>query len=316
MRTKSLLLLLILAIPAVPSALAQISDTYLIPAAANAAGARGTRWASEVHIFNPQGHQLNIAVIFIPSGGRQASEAVVTADPNMTLYSENLLEDLFETADTGALAIVAFPEDNPHLPEDDVLAHSFVTGSRVYNNAAAGTFGQRIPGAIIALMNDGITAVADGIRNSASSGFRTNVGAVNVGRSNVRMKVQVYHPDGSAAGGPMNFDLPPDGHIQDALPVTVDHGSAEFWIDDDPSGESLVFPYASVVDNRSGDAVYVSPVLLAFPSELAPLSAGGSKAAPELRRISADDLRTIRAGAEKKGAFRLVDGSRLVNITE
>lgn len=283
---------------------AQISDTYIIPVAGNTAGDRGTTWATEIHIFNPQQHELNISIVFIPTGGDQAIEAIVEAGPNQTLFAENLLRDLFELAGTGALSVAAFPEDNPHLPQDDILAHSFVVGSRVYNTGTSGTFGQRVPGTLIALMEDGLSAIADGVRNSDSAGFRTNVGAVNLGRFNVRMFVQVYAPDGQSVGNRIEFMLPPAGHAQDRLPVAVDHGSAEFWIDDaDPAMEALVFPYMSVVDNRSGDAVYVTPALLAFPSELAPLSSSKLASAAVPARLTIESSRATRRAARHVGTF-------------
>lgn len=309
MRTKSLLFAAFALIATTPL-FAQISDTYVVPVVGNTAGDRGTRWATEMHIFNPQPHRLNISIVFVPSGGSQAMEAVVTAEPNMTLFSENLLSDLFGASGTGAVSVAAFPEDNTNLPPNDILKRSFVVGSRIYNNAATGTFGQRVPGALIALMEDDITAIADGIRNSTASDFRTNVGAVNLGRFSVTMYVQVYGPSGNALGSPLQFSLPPLGHAQDRLPVTVDHGSAEFWIDDsDPQRSALVFPYASVIDNRSGDAIYISPTLLAFPSELAPLSEG--KRTRELPKISIDTARDVRATAIRAGSFRFEDGAFL-----
>lgn len=314
MRTK-LLLLSVLAVSlfSVPAS-AQISDVYIIPAAANAPGAAGTRWATEIHIFNPQPHRLDVSIVFIPAGGSQAREEIIRIEANETAYSENILQDLFDVREgTGALSIATFPEDNTHLPAADILARSFVAGARVYNNAATGTYGQRIPGSLIALMEDDLTAIADGVRNTSgtTTGFRTNIGGVNLGRFNVRMYVQAYAPDGAAVGDPIEFMLPPFGHAQDRLPVMVDHGSLEFWMDDaDPERESLVFPYMSVVDNRSGDAVYVTPSLLAFPSELAPLSTS-NRARTDLPRVSTGHARALRETAARGASVFVLSNGRL-----
>ena len=40
-------------------------------------------------------------------------------------------------------------------------------------------------------------------------------------------------------------------HVQDSLPVQVDRGSVEFFVDD-ATKQAVVFPYISVIDQLSG----------------------------------------------------------------
>lgn len=318
---KSLQFLLSLVFLSTPLG-AQIYDAYVIPAVANGDGARGTRWASEVHVFNPQPHHLNISFIFVPSGGTQAIEKVFKAEPNMTLYAENILGEVFGVEGTGALTISAFLQDNTHASQP--IQRSFVAGSRVYNNASSGTYGQRINGEFDPLMDDGLTAIADGITNGTGTGFRANVGAVNLGRWSVRMLIHVYDADGDQVGNAIPFELPPMGHLQDALPVAIEHGVLEFsMVDADPEGASTVFPYVSVVDNLSGDAVYISPRLLATPTGLyCPTETGSAEilrgdgriSARSVdrasRTISAEDVEHLREWAVRLGHFE-TEGGRL-----
>ena len=60
------LLLLFLALPLA----AQVNDTYVIPAVANSQGGFGTRWMTQLSIFNPQfDYPLQVSVTWLPSGG-------------------------------------------------------------------------------------------------------------------------------------------------------------------------------------------------------------------------------------------------------
>ena len=323
MRTRKPLLFLLSALFLSTPLSAQVYDVYVIPAVANAQGGFGTRWASEIHVFNPQPHHLNIEFIFVPSGGGTARSEVFRAESNQTLFAENILRDVFVLEGTGSLTISVPLADNPHA--DSVVERAFVAGSRVYNTTSNGTYGQRINGEFDPLMDDGLTAIADGITHGAGTQFRTNVGAVNLGRYNVQMRVQAFDADGNAVGGAMPFELPPMGHMQDILPVQLEHGTLEFsMIDRDPAGESTVFPYASVVDNRTGDAVYISPRLLALPTGLycpndsvtgtsieRRLAASASTAVSTTRGLTSADLDALRATAIRTGLVRVENGRML-----
>ena len=251
------------------AAAAQVNDTYVIPAAANTAGAFNTRWATQFSLFNPQSYALKVSITYVPTLGGQGVEKLVNVPANAVAFSDNILGDLFNLEGSGALLVATFPEDNPGVP-DTVIARAFLVTSDTFNNSRSGTFGQTIPGIWTGLQDyatDGISAVAHGIRNLSSQGWRTNVGAVNLGRVSVAMRVNVYDVDGNTIARNLPFNLPPLAHMQDSLPVQVDRGSLEFFVDDSTK-QAVVFPYVSVIDNLSGDPSYQSPVLLATPSVL------------------------------------------------
>ena len=313
---------------AVPAS-AQVYDTFIIPAAGNTPGAGGTVWGTELTIFNPQGHTLFVSVTFLPSGLAQGSEVLVEIPSNQTFAAENVVRDVFQRTGTGALLVATFPEDNPHVANPSIIALSFVVRSKTYNNASSGTFGQAIPGVIAGLMDfptEDLSAVSTGIRNFGSTGvngYRTNVGALNLGRYTVRILVNVYDEQGRTIAKDIPFDVPPQAHFQDSLPVTVNRGSVEFFVLDrgatDPNGYAVVFAYASVIDNRSGDPVYVDPILLASPDYLY----GTGKVLPKDllnlgKKIDKDYARRVRAGAERTGVAMMVtnaDGTRTVAVT-
>lgn len=267
---KRLLLTTLLVVGFALPLAAQVNDTYVIPATANVAGAFGTRWMTQLSLFNPQlNRPLRIAVVYLPTGGGQGLDAIIPVPANGTYATDNVLQDVFHISGTGALLVATFAEDNPGVP-DTVIDRSFLITTNTFNNSRSGTFGQTIPGVWAGLQDydtDGISAIAHGIRNLTSAGWRTNIGAVNLGRHSVVMSVTVYDQNGNTILNAAPYTVPPQGHVQDALPVQVDRGSIEFWIDD-PSGDAIVFPYTSTIDQLSGDPTYQFPTLLATPHTL------------------------------------------------
>ncbi|HET7712894.1 MAG TPA: hypothetical protein VFL80_13260 [Thermoanaerobaculia bacterium] len=298
--SRRFLTILFFSIIALPAA-AQVNDTYVIPAIGNAPGAFGTRWATQLSVFNPQlDYSLKVSVVFLPTGGGPGIEALLTVPPNGSWYTTNAMADIFGITGSGSLLVATFPEDNPGVP-NDVVSRSFHVITNTYNNSAAGTFGQTVPGIWTGLQDfasDGISAVAHGIRHISRLGWRTNIGAVNLGRSSVTMRLTIYDEDGRTVAKNLPFTIPPLGHIQDRLPVEVDRGSVEFFIDD-PSRDAVVFPYTSTIDQYSGDPAYQSPTLLASANIL--YSKGGVHPTAIGKKIDNSFARGVRATAMRVG---------------
>lgn len=254
---------------------AQVNDTYVIPAVGNTPGANGTVWASDLNIFNPQSYPLKVTIVFLPTGGSTGSTIQFTVESNSNAVSDNVLQEVFEATGTGSLLVATMAADNPTVPNDP-LARAILVTSSTYNNAPSGTFGQAVPGVWAGLQDysDKISSIANGVRDNGipnsqpqSSGFRANIGAVNLGRYSATMRVWVYDSLGNTIASDIPYTVPPQGHIQDRLPIAVDRGSVEFFVDD-PHKDAVVFPYVSVIDNGSGDPQYYNPVLLASASIL------------------------------------------------
>jgi hypothetical protein len=305
--SRLLLLAALLSIFAIP-ATAQVNDTYVIPAAANAAGGFGTRWSTRFSVFNPQPDTLRISVTFLRSGGTEGIEEIISVPANSLAYSDNILGQLFGVSGTGSLLVASFREDNPGIP-DDILSRAFLVTSDTYNENPSGTYGQTIEGTWTGLLDfddDQISSVAHGIRNTGN--WRTNVGAVNLGRCSVTVRINVYDFDGNKILNQAPFTVPPLGHIQDRLPIAVDGGTVEFFVDDpctaDDERYAVVFPYTSTIDNRSGDPAYQYPTLLASPSIL---YAKPGKIDPTAigKKIDSSYVRGIRAHVERRNSAKL-----------
>ncbi|HET7706022.1 MAG TPA: hypothetical protein VFM36_08055 [Thermoanaerobaculia bacterium] len=299
---RSTLLLVAILLTALPLA-AQVNDTYVIPAAGNSAGAFGTRWMTQFSVFNPQSYPLTVTVVFIPSGGGQSIEEAFVVPANSSRYSDNILADLFGVTGSGSLLVATFQDENPTVP-NDVISRAFLVTTNTYNNRQDGTYGQTIPGVWAGLMDydfDGISAVAHGVRHVARLGWRTNIGAVNLGRDSVTMRVTVFDSDGRKKLDNAPFYIPPFAHFQDVLPIEVDRGTIEFTIED-RSQDAVVFPYAATIDQLSGDPTYHSPVLLASPGAIY------SKAAFDPttvgRKIDRKVADQVRANAKRRATLR------------
>jgi hypothetical protein len=286
------------------AAFAQVNDTYVIPVAGNTPGAFGTRWMTQFSVFNPQSYELKVSITFVPTLGATGQEALIRVPANAVAFSNNVLSDVFNASGSGALLVATFPEDNPTVP-NNVISRAFLVTTNTFNNSSSGTFGQTIPGTWTGLMDfatDGISAVAHGVRNLSRQGWRTNIGAVNLGRSSVTMRLNVFDIDGNTIARNVPFTIPPLAHMQDTLPVQVDRGSIEFFVDD-ASKQAVVFPYVSVIDQLSGDPQYQSPTLLATPKALFgktaidPTSIG--------RKIDNGFARSVRETAEHIGEVEL-----------
>lgn len=286
--------------------LAQVNDTYIIPVSANARGAFGTHWMTRFSIFNPQlEYPLVVRIVYIPTGGAQGPMESIELPPNALAYSDNLLDDLYGiTSGSGSLLVAAFAEDNPGVP-DSVLARSFLVTSDTFNNTPNGTFGQTIPGVWTGMQGydfTEISAVAHGIRNTGL--WRTNVGAVNLGRCSITLLLNVYDADGNTIRRDIPFTVPPLGHMQDRLPVAVDNGTVEFFVDDpcvlDEDRYAVVFPYTSTIDERTGDPTYQQPSLLALAKDLL---AKGRQIDPHAvgKKIDSAYARGIAAQAQDRG---------------
>jgi hypothetical protein len=292
------LLLLLVALPLA----AQVNDTYVVPVVGNLPGAFGTRWMSQVSIFNPQlDTALKVSVVFLPTGGGKGSEVLITVPANSVALADNVLDEWFGiTNGSGALIVATFPEDgNP----SDVTSRSFLVTSDTFNNSTSGTYGQTIPGTWTGLMdyaNEGVSAVSHGIRNISRFGWRTNFGAMNLGDTPTTLRIRVYDNHGNTLLKE-TYTLAAQAHGQWALPVEVDRGSVEFFVDD-ATKQAVVFPYTTTIDQYSGDPTYQAPTLLATAKYL--YGKGAPVPTTLGRKITIDDARAIRLKAHLLGEVK------------
>lgn len=238
----------------IPAA-AQLSSSWIVPAAANTAGERGTYWRTDLSIHNPQGWELPIVVQVLESG--RVNDVAPTLDLVVQPYETvNLWDvlgpDLFAIDGTGAILVYVPPEES--CPGDECR---FLTTSRTYTldpEGGFGEFGQALPAAGLLEGTDWSSyGYAAGILNDGTD-FRCNVGVASWTGAWTTVAVDVQDSDGTIVDTQV-FDVPPFGHLQRRLQAPVVGGSLVFYLVSGPS-DTFVYPYASVVNQTTGDPSY------------------------------------------------------------
>jgi len=233
----------------------EVSDnTLYVPASAHVAGFNGTHWRTDLVVANPGNTTAGFSIQLLEAGRDNSvyrEKSFELAGGKAARYGD-ILQELFGFTGTGSLRIVAAKGE-------------IAVASRTYNDDRGGTYGQSIPGTGLARALAGgqegrlVQLAYSGDR---SQGFRTNIGFLNPTSNDAKATLQLHSGDGELLGS-QDVELKPFSYMQlndvfrdterqlleDAFAVVVPDAST-----------SRLFAYASVVDNRSGDPVYLSAV--------------------------------------------------------
>jgi hypothetical protein len=242
------------------------ADLYIIPAAIHSTTSGGT-FVSDLALQNFQPTPLDVDILFIQSGegnGENVSALVSRTIPNgrvtVPAGGSVVLRDILDGFDGatnpfGALIVSA--------------QRAFALTSRAYSPASGGgTFGQTVPpvrdfidNTLGDTANDGAVSYLPGLTHNAS--FRTNLGFVaGAGRTGMTLEVTLRGANGASLGT-RGFAIPANTFVHSQFSTVsvananYDAAGAEFRI---TTGDGAVTPYASVVDNRTNDAVFISGV--------------------------------------------------------
>lgn len=220
----------------------------LISVTAQTSGVGGTSWRTELSFFNAGTQGASVALVFIPGAGG----SVVTRDlylaPKQSSTYANALLDLFGMANgAGALAIEATSAGT--TADLRVTSRTFTTGD-------SGTYGQSVPDVQPETLEK--TLYVTGIQSS--SAFRTNIGLVNRGASAVAATLTLYNASGSTIAT-KNITLPGNNFQQLTLaglfPETAGRTYAALSMRIVAASQAAVSVYASVIDNRTQDPIYI-----------------------------------------------------------
>lgn len=243
-------------IAAAISAEAQLDADWMIPAAAHNAGARGTFWMTDLSIHNPHEYELPVVVQALPSD--TTNDEVPTLTFNLYPWETINLWDVLgpEIFDIGGTAAMLVYADTSLACDPIEDCHLLVT-SRTFTpeRDGAGEFGLTVPGAGVGRGLDWSTlGYAAGILNDGEF-FRCNAGVASWTPDWTTVQLDVQSADGDIEYSE-TFEIPPFGHVQRRLPKSATGGSLVFYIIEGPD-DSLVFPYATVINQQTGDGSYV-----------------------------------------------------------
>lgn len=219
-----------------------------IPAVAHSPGAGQTFYVSDAMLLNRGTANARVTVIFTPSGadGRTRFAAVeLSIAPGQQVALDDLVDDDFRATGLGSVQITG--DIDP-----------IVVTSRTYNDAETGTFGQFIPAfptAAAVGRNDPPHHV---VQLRDDSGFRSNLGFSEVAGESASVVWTIFDGEGRALEEG-SLQLAPYSHMQVAIlggqgGAQHDLARAEVRV---TAGEGRILTYGSVVDNLTGDAIFV-----------------------------------------------------------
>jgi hypothetical protein len=223
-----------------------LADWFIIPVVAHAPGSAGTYWKSDLSIVNPYNWQeirvyLQVMVSDQPNSNLPEKSVIIPAGGSV--YLEDVLDSVFNL--TGTAAMIVRTKDT----------RKFTVTARTYTGAD-GSYGQTENGQMA--MNRGQeVAFITGVKSSAS--FRSNVGIVNASFFSANFKVYIYSSDGLLMGQE-TVTVDKWSHTQRSVRSIADrfdHGYVKIWCQA-PASQSIEWiAYVSVVDQTSGDAVFL-----------------------------------------------------------
>jgi len=252
------LVILGMVIALAPAARAQ--QVVYVPAAAHIMGYGGTIWRTDLELksCDVTDAEVRIEALFRNSSNNSPLSKDIQLEGEKSLRINDALKSLFGTIGAAAFRITT-------------LSGCAFVSSRTYNDSEAGTYGQFVPAIPESEAFDN-KKVAQLIQLSQSSddesGYRSAVGLVNLTHTQLRLTLMLYSSEGRFFG-PLTQVLRPYEYVQ------LDKVFRQLTFIDVPDGYVTIstaapgarfLAYASVVDNRSGDAIFI-PALGVVPEE-------------------------------------------------
>lgn len=221
---------------------------YFIPASANSKGGYNTNWKTDMVIYN-KGNQTSEINLYLLEAGKdnRGSEAKrITVDAGKSYKIIDMVKSLFGKEDTsGGIKIIS----------DQEVAIT----SRTYNYKEEGSYGQFVP---FCKEEDGLKEGEEGIliQLTKNINFRTNIGFLNLKEENIDLDLSLYKEDGTFIGS-KRYSLKPLEYFQEnnVLEIFTNEEIENFFAKINIA-KGNAFVYASVVDNKTGDAIFI-PIL-------------------------------------------------------
>jgi len=219
--------------------------TYLIPASAHASGLGGTSWVSDVVLYNANAGAVQANLYYLEGNHdhRSLTGKQVAVPAGAAVRIGDVVGNTFgQSSSSGAL----------YLGSGEPL----LITSRTYNDAASGTYGQFIAGAALAESLEA-NETARLIQLTRNGDYRTNIGFANASETRIVVQVELFRSDGTALAT-RSYTIEPYGFYQKTDIIGTDVSDAYALISSSTPGAQF-FTYASVIDNRTGDPVFVTP---------------------------------------------------------
>jgi subtilisin-like proprotein convertase family protein len=235
-------------VPLVSRPVATDGAGIFIPVVGNTPGADGTRFSSDVSIYNRGLVPAQVMLVFTPAGSNSPSSFGAfraTIDAGQVVRLSDVVRADLHLGGIGSLELQGHTD-------------SLIVESRTFNTAGAATFGQAIPGLRTSTaigQNEGVLDIPE---LESDTDFRTNVGFTDVAGAGGTVRIRTYDDTGLLVGtndyeiGPFGMEQVPFGGGLLASKITAARVEAEVL-----AGGARIMAYGSVIDNLSGDPIYV-----------------------------------------------------------
>ncbi len=230
------------------------SRDYYIPTGAHIEGINSTLWRTDIEVHNQLNTRATFTMALLPRGG--ANPDPPTASFALSGAQSQQYPDLVSQVfhhDGGAA--IRFTTDTG----------SVMVTSRTYNQTMQGTYGQQVPAIPVSQsIRHSQEARLIGLhhRPSLQGGFRTNIGLVNTCPAEIAVHLEFLNRSGLLLGTIDQVRLLVgeykqfDRVFEAVTPNEVMSGVIR--LETTTVGGSFV-AFASVIDNVTGDAVFVTP---------------------------------------------------------
>lgn len=233
--------------PAQAGVASDLYDWYLLPAVASAPGQLGTYFRTDVTLVNPYvSHAVPIRIWLLRNDqdNSQTQPVSLTLKAGETVVLRDIVSSMFGY--TGGASLI--------LSSTNDLA--FGCTARTYTGTA-GTYGFGGNGHY--WNNVGrAEAFTSGLRNG--NGYRTNLGLASTSSISITVEVNVY--DSTSKLGTRRVTLPPYGRTQFSVSEIAPNFENAYavWSGVTSSSDARWVPFATVIDNNSGDSIYIDDV--------------------------------------------------------
>lgn len=234
--------------------LARTTHELFIPAAASVSGQQGTFWTTKGWLHNSSDDSADVYGAFLAQG-RDNSAAIAapafltTVPPHGTVALGDLVSSLGSPGSAGGLYLLG---ELDRLDGPIPFLHA-TSQTSTPNASGNGSYGQGLPAVAAA---SATAAVATGACQNAEK--RTNVGVLNTSSLPITVSITVLDEVGTVAAV-IGWDLAPYEQRQVGLPrFGVGSLSAGTVVFAPISAGGSFCGYLSIIDQHTGDAVYVA----------------------------------------------------------
>ncbi len=229
--------------------------TMVFPVVAHAPGSQDTDWRSDLRLFNAVGsREAEIRLILIPPSGEDPAgprQTDVIVPHGSVVALDDLVKKRFGLDATQGSLLVQDP------------AGTMIHGtSRTYTNGASGTYGQFVAPAVGGHSSTGAGDPALIVLPTAGVDHRVNIGITEITGQQATVAITLIDSTTGVALGSSSFLLvEPHANVQlnGVLPDPEQVDGADPYVAVAVvHGEGRVVAYGSVIDNRTGDAVFIA----------------------------------------------------------